>query len=91
MYPYLFKELLIRGADDDSIGVTHHSDQHVQQQDGNQDLEKDKHHLGHGGVGTLVQFVILESKEGKYLEIKVYLDTSYSPRVMWNKAIHVVM
>ena len=47
LYLYLFKELLVGGADHDGVGVSHHGDQHVQQQDGNQDLEKDKNHLGH--------------------------------------------
>ena len=60
LYLYLFEELLVGCADHNGVGVSHHGDQHVQQQDGNQDLEKDKHHLGHRGVGTLIKFVILE-------------------------------
>ena len=55
----MFEEFFVGGADHDGVCVTHHSDQHVQQQNGNQDLEEDKHHLRHGGIGTLVKFVIL--------------------------------
>ena len=55
----MFEEFFVGGADHDGVCVTHHSDQHVQQQNGNQDLEEDKNHLRHGGIGTLVKFVIL--------------------------------
>ena len=43
----LFEELLVCGADHDGVGVAHHGDQHVQQQDRDQDLKKNEHHFGH--------------------------------------------
>ena len=60
---YLFEELLVGGADDDGIGVAHHGDQHVQQQDRDQDLEEDEHQLGHRGVGAFIQLVILTPEQ----------------------------
>ena len=60
---YLFEELLVCGADDDGVGVAHHGDQHVQQQDRDQDLEEDEHQLGHRGVGALIQLLILTPEQ----------------------------
>ena len=59
----MFEELLVCGADDDGVGVAHHGDQHVQQQDRDQDLEEDEHQLGHRGVGALIQLLILTPEQ----------------------------
>ena len=56
---YLFEKLLVRGADDNGVGVAHHGDQHVQQEDGNQDLEDNKDHLGHSRIWTVIQIIVL--------------------------------
>ena len=90
---YLFEELLVCGADDDGVGVAHHGDQHVQQQDRDQDLEEDEHQLGHRGVGALIQLLIL-TPEQLHINNKddiLHSLTSYSPSVMWKRAIQVVM
>ena len=55
----MFEKLLIRGTDDDSIGVAHHGNQHVEQQDGDEDLEQDEHDPSHGGVGRPGEVFIL--------------------------------
>ena len=56
---YLFEELLVCSTDDNGVSVTHHGNQHVEQQDGDQDLEQNKHHLGHARVGALRQLLVL--------------------------------
>ena len=57
---YLLQELLLGLLDDDGVGVAHHGNQHVQQEDGDQDLEEDKHGLRHVGVWTSIKIVILQ-------------------------------
>ena len=54
-----FEELLLSGLDNDPVGVAHHGDQHVEEEDGDEDLEEDKDNLGHPGVGRVAQQVIV--------------------------------
>ena len=56
----LFQKLLLRLLNDGCVGVTHHSDQHVQQKDRDQDLEKNKDDLRHVWIRTLSQQIILK-------------------------------
>ena len=65
----LLQELLLRLLDDDGVGVAHHGDQHVEEQDGDEDLEEHEDCLGHGGVGTVVKLVVLEIKFQNKLEV----------------------
>ena len=61
---HLFEELLVGGVDDDGVGVTHHGNQHVEQQDRDEDLEEDEDYPGHAGVRRLVELIILVLAQG---------------------------
>ena len=54
------QELLLGRLDDDAVRVAHHGDQHVEQQDGNEDLEKDKNGLCHRLIRTLAEILVLK-------------------------------
>ena len=90
---YLLEELFLWLLNNNSVSIPHHCYQHVQQQDGDQDLEQHKRGLRHGRVGTRIKIIILT----KYV-VKMYFPdnctltppTSYSPSVMWKRATHVV-
>ena len=56
---HLFEELLVRGADHDGVGVAHHGNQHVEQEDWDENLEHHKGELGHLGVLALSKHGIL--------------------------------
>ena len=54
------QELLLGRLDHDAVRVAHHGDQHVEQQDGDEDLEKDKDGLCHRLIRTLAEILILK-------------------------------
>lgn len=56
---YLSAPLLFWLGDDLVVGVAHHGDQHVQQQDGHQDHEDGKHNLRQRRVPWVVEHLIL--------------------------------
>ena len=56
---YLSAPLLLGLGDDLVVGVAHHGDEHVQQQDGHQDHEDGKHNLRQRGVPRVVEHLIL--------------------------------
>ena len=55
-----FQEFLFRLLIDNGVGVAHHSDQHVEQENWDQDLKEDKHGFGHTRVRSVAEFVILK-------------------------------
>ena len=58
----LLQELLLRLLNHDGVGVAHHGNQHVEEQDWDEDLENDKDQLCHGLVWTVPKFFILKEK-----------------------------
>ena len=58
---YLLEELFLWLLNNNSVSIAHHGYQHVQQEDGDQDLEQHKHSLRHCRVGTRVKIIILEN------------------------------
>ena len=59
----LFHEFLLALLDDERVGVAHHGDQHVQQQDRHHNHEDDENELRHGRVDRLAQRRILADRE----------------------------
>ncbi len=57
---HLFQELLFTLFVDDGVGVAHHGDQHVEEENGNQDLKENEHCLRHAGINALAEFVVLK-------------------------------
>ena len=86
----LLQELLLRLLDDNRVRVAHHGDQHVEQQDGNEDLEKDKDGLCHRLIRTLAEILVLKRQIVIKDVPKCWTVTSYSPSVMWKRATQVV-
>ena len=81
--------MFVRSFYDDGVSIAHHGDQHVEKQDGDQDLEENEDGLRHGGVVALLDVFIL--REERLVQTRTSnLQTSYSPSVMWNRAIQVV-
>ena len=78
----LLQELLLRLLDDNRVRVAHHGDQHVEQQDGNEDLEKDKDGLCHRLIRTLAEILVLKRQKVIKGVLKCWTETSYSPSVM---------
>ena len=67
----LFEKLLLRLFDDGGVSVAHHGNQHVEEEDGDQDLKEDEDHLGHVGVVALPEQVILPNRNNRNCEIKL--------------------
>ena len=59
---HLLEELFVCSFDDDGVSIAHHGDQHVEEQDGDQDLEQNEHGLRHGGVVALLDIFILRQE-----------------------------
>ena len=59
---HLLEELFVCSFDDDGVSIAHHGDQHVEEQDGDQNLEQDEHGLRHGGVVALLDIFILRQE-----------------------------
>ena len=55
----LFDEFLLTLLNDQGVGVAHHSDQHVHQQNLNEDYEKDEDGFGDGRIDGLPKGVEL--------------------------------
>ena len=53
------QELLLGRLDDDAVRVAHHGDQHVEQEDGDQDLEHHEGEFRHLGILALSKHGIL--------------------------------
>lgn len=66
----LFHPFFLTLLNDQGVGVTHHSDQHVQQQYRNHNHENDKHGGCHSRVNRVLQWVVLKLKSKK--EIILY-------------------
>ena len=56
----LFHEFLLALLDDERVGVAHHGDQHVEEENGDEDLKENKHRLRHTRVNTFAQFIVLK-------------------------------
>lgn len=62
----LLHPLLLRLLDHSHIGVAHHGNQHVEQQDGYEDHKDDEHGLGEIGICGLIEIGILQQKLYNY-------------------------
>ena len=58
----LLKELLFGLLVDGGVGVAHHGDQHVEEEDRHHHLEEDEEGLGHAHVLTLLKVRVLHKR-----------------------------
>lgn len=64
LFTHHFQELLLTLLIDSRISVTHHGNQHVEEQNRNENLKEHKNALGHVRIWRIIEFVIFIFTQG---------------------------